>query len=339
MKRLFGALAALLVACAAHAAKGKPDWVSGPSAKYPREAYLVGVGLGDDRQTSEDRARGEISKIFSTLVSVQTDLTESETNLKQGKTDTSTFQQSISQNVQTVSKKVLEGVEVVENWQDEAVRQHYALAVLSRSKAAAAVTEKILDFNGQAEAWKKQMDEAQEKLPKVKAAMKLLALLNARKGLVDDLRVLRPGDKAPEPGFAEAEVRPAAAKAVAELDVVVDMSGGRSDQVETGIVKGLSALGFQAKPGSAQDASDIFVEGKVDTQEQEGDDKRWKWARSTVTLALKDGKTGKVFLQFDASDRQASRNYREALRRSHVELAKKVASQVHEAVTAHFENQ
>lgn len=217
-----GVFAALALAVPVRA-KGKPDWVSGQSGKYPREAYLIGVGIADTRGACEDRARAEIAKIFSTLVRAETALSESETNRKEGKTDESRFQQSISQNVQTVSKKVLEGVEVVENWQDEATREHYALAVLDRAKAAAAVTEKIEDFNGQAESWKKQMDASQEKLPKVKAAMKLMALLNARRGLVDDLRVLRPGDKAPEPSFSEAEVRPQAAQALASLDVAVDI--------------------------------------------------------------------------------------------------------------------
>lgn len=223
MNRVLRALPALLLAVAANAAKGKPDWVSGQSAKYSRDAYLVGVGIGDTRGTSEDRGRAEISKIFSTLVSAETNLSESETNAKQGKAEESRFQQSISQNVQTVSKKILEGVEVVENWQDEATREHFALAVLDRAKAAAAVTEKIEDFNGQADSWKKQMDASPEKLPKVKAAMKLMAILNARKGLVDDLRVLRPGEKAPEPSFSEAEARPQAAQALASLEVVVDI--------------------------------------------------------------------------------------------------------------------
>lgn len=213
----------LLGLSAAAWAKGKPDWVEGKSSKYPREAYLVGVGLADDRAGSEDRARGEISKIFTTVVSVNTSLNESETNVDQGGQKTGTFAQAISQSVQTASKKALEGVEVVENWQDEATRQHYALAVLERARAIAAVNDKISEFDRQAGEWKSQMDSASEKLPRIKAAMKLLALLRARAELNSELRVLDSSGKGTPSPYNEAEVKAQASKAVSELDVVVDI--------------------------------------------------------------------------------------------------------------------
>lgn len=337
MKRAL--LAAVLLGVAGPSwADKKPDWVDGPSGRYPRERYLVGVGIGDDRATSEDRARGEISKIFSTQVSVKTDLTESEANLKDGSGEKSSFSQSISQNVQTVSKKVLEGVELVENWRDPTAAQHYALAVLEKSKAIRVIEDKLDEIDKLAGEWKGSLESSTEKLPRVKAAMKLLAVLKARDGLNSDLRVLA-GGAGRALSFNEGEIRQQAGKALAELDVVVDMSGGRSDQVETGIVKGLGGFGIQSKAGGPADPSDIFVEGKVETKPMEGDGTPWKWARSNVTLSLKDGRTAKTFLQFDASDRQASKDYNEAVRRSHSALSLKIADQVRDAITAYFENQ
>lgn len=318
----------------------KPDWVDGASAQYPREGYLIGVGIADERSAAQDRARGEISKIFTTQVSVTTNLSESETNVDRGGQKENTFSQAVSQNVQTASKKALEGTEVVEHWQDQATRQHYALAVLERAKAIRAVRDRISDFDQQTRQWKEEMDKATEKLPRVKAAMKLLALFKAREDLNSELRVLdSTGQGLPSP-LNEAEVRPQAAKALAELDVIVDMSGGASDAVETGIVKGLNQFGMQAKPGQASNDADIVVEGKVETNPIEVQDgTQWKWARSTMTVSLKDGRSAKTFQRFDASDRQASANYKEAVRRSNVELAKKAAEQINEAITSYFENQ
>ncbi len=209
------------LALSAQAANSKPDWVDGNSAKYPREHYLLGVGQGDDRQSAEERSRGEISKIFSAQVSVNTNLTATETTIKQGASTQNDFQQSISNSVQTVSKKALEGVEIVEKWQDQATREHYALAVLDRSKALMAVNEKILEFDKQAQQWKSQLDSAGQKLARVKAALKLQAILNARQDLTAELRVLDPGGKAPSSPYDEPSVRAAAAKAISELEVVV----------------------------------------------------------------------------------------------------------------------
>lgn len=310
----------------------RPEWVDGPSMEYNREEYITGVGLADDRQTAEDRARGEIAKIFNTVVNVTTSQTESE-NTATGVENH--FRQSIEQNVQTAAKKALEGVEVVEKWQDQATRQHYALAVLERSKAAAAVRDRLQDVDKQSVDWKKRLDDSMGKLERVKAAMKLLALIKGREELEADLRVIN-GGKAEDGPLDEAAVKAQAAKAVSELDVAVDMSGEASQQIETAIVSGLTDFGLQAKKGGE---GDVAVEGLVKTEAQraaEGD--KWKWARATVTVSLKE-RAGKTFARFDLTSRQASADQSEANRRAHVDLAKKVSAGVKDAVTAYFENQ
>ncbi|OGR99317.1 MAG: hypothetical protein A2V88_03825 [Elusimicrobia bacterium RBG_16_66_12] len=217
----------LLLCVPAAKAGSRPDWVDGNSRQYPRDKYLVGVGMGDDRATASDRARSEISKIFTTNVNVTTNLNESESSSKQGSKTENSFSQAISQSLQTASRKVLEGVEVAENWKDGATMQQYALAVLDRSKALAAVKDKIDDFDKQAQQWKSQMDSASDKVGKVKAAMKLLALLKARTELNGEVRVLDPGGKTIPSPFDEAAVRAEAAKTVAELDVIVDIKEGK----------------------------------------------------------------------------------------------------------------
>lgn len=139
----------------------------------------------------------------------------------------------------------------------------------------------------------------------------------------------RGGARAPEP--EEATAAPSIAAPAAK---------GGSDQVETGIIQGLNKFGMQAKARTSEgQAADIIVEGKVETKPMQGDGSRWRWARSTATVSLKDGRTSKIFARFDASDRQASADYNEAVRRSHAVLAKKVAEQINEAITSYFENQ
>ncbi|MBI4374920.1 MAG: LPP20 family lipoprotein [Elusimicrobia bacterium] len=312
----------------------RPDWVDSASLEYPRESYLTGVGIADDRPTAQDRARGEISKIFLTQVSVDTALTESENNSSQGRS----FTQSVSQSVQTTSRKALEGVELVAHWQDAKTQQHYALAALDRRKAAAVLRDKIADFDRQATRWNGELDKSSEKLQKVRAALKLLALLKARADLNGDLRVVESEGKGLASPIDEPAARPKAAKALAALEIAVDLSGAKSEEVETGLISGLSSLGLQARsPGSGR--ADIIIEGKLETRPASSNDARWRWARSSVTLTLKEGASGKTFLRFDQSDRQASADYEEAARRTHKALGRKVAQRVGEAVTQYFENQ
>ncbi len=307
----------------------KPDWIDGSSMEYPNAQYIAGVGAADDRASAEDRARAEISKVFQANVTVNENLNASESNNQ--------FSQTISQEVKTVSTKALEGVQLVEHWQDGATRVYYALAVLDRAKAKAALTEKLAGLDKQAQQWKDQLDNSGEKLARAKAGMKLLTVLKARGGLNAEMRVIDAGGHGVDSPIDEAKVRPEAAKAVSALDVAVRLSGDNADEVETAVVKGLAALGLQSRTGASKDA-DIEVSGKIDTAEMKGDGSAWRWARSTTTVSLKDAHTGKVVTQFDASDREASADFAEAARRSRVELAKRVADQASAAVTDYFEN-
>ena len=226
MKKILPILIAL--ACAATAGAGshaKPEWVDGASMQFPHEHYLTGVGSADDRATAQERARGEIAKIFSSQMTVNSasQATESTTQAS-GSKDQNSFSQSVALSVENVSKKLLEGVEIHETWQDEASRVYYSLAILDKSKAVSAVTDKIADMDAQVKQYYAQMAQATDKMPRVKAAMKLLALFKARKDLEADLRVLD-GKGMPDP-VDEAAVKAAAAKALEEIEIVVDINQG-----------------------------------------------------------------------------------------------------------------
>ncbi len=226
MKKILPILIAL--ACAATAGAGshaKPEWVDGASMQFPHEHYLTGVGSADDRATAQERARGEIAKIFSSQMTVNSasQATESTTQAS-GSKDQNSFSQSVALSVENVSKKLLEGVEIHETWQDEASRVYYSLAILDKSKAVSAVTDKIADMDAQVKQYYAQMAQATDKMPRVKAAMKLLALFKARKDLEADLRVLD-GKGMPNP-VDEAAVKATAAKTLEEIEIVVDINQG-----------------------------------------------------------------------------------------------------------------
>lgn len=314
----------------------RPDWVEGESPKWPRAQNVLGVGGGDDEETAADRARGEISRVFSSAVSVDTTVDETETNLTQGGATSASFSQVVAQKVQTASKKMLEGAEVVERWKDAATGRYYALAVLNKGKAMAAVAEKTAALDADAREWKTRLDAAVDKFERAKAAAKLSALLKGRLDLENDRRVLGGGSLPSTVDVSAAKA--AAAKALEALDVVVIASGDHADELETGIVTGLAASGLMAKRGDAGDAGDLIVESRSEARTVEGGDARWKWSRGSATVTLKDGRAGKTFSRFEVSERQASADPGEARRRAASALAKKAAEKTAAAISAFFEN-
>ncbi|MDD5302594.1 MAG: LPP20 family lipoprotein [Elusimicrobia bacterium] len=315
----------------------RPVWVEGESPKWSRAQYVTGVGSADDEESAADRARGEISRVFSSNVSVDTTVDESETNVNSGGKTASSFSQQVAQSVRTASKKMLEGVEIVERWKDSAASRYYALATLSKSKAMAAVAEKTQALDADALQWKTKLDAAGDKFERAKAGAKLAALLKGRLDLENDRRVLGGG---PLPSTVDVSAaKAAAAKALEALDVVVIATGDHAEEVETGIVTGLVASGLMAKRGNPGDKGDLIVESQSAAQTIEGGDKSWKWSRGTATVTLKDGREDKAFSRFDVSDRQASADAGEARRRAAAGLAKKAAEKVSAAITDFFQNQ
>ena len=341
--------AVLLSACASAAKKPgpaaaaqtpRPAWVDGADAGYPRGRFLTGVSSADDLAAAKDRARGEISKVFSTQITLNTAVAAAEsTSEAQGKTSAFSSQ-NVTQNVRAVSQKNLEGVEIAATWRDGASGQYYALAVLERAKALAALDQKVLELDAQGRDTAAQLAAAAEKLQKAKHALKLLALLKTREALTADRRVLNPG-AAGEAGWDLNAARRGAAKALAALDVALIMSKEDSAPVAAAVIKALNGLGIEAKtaagPGGADIAADCAVEFSAvpDTDERS----RWRWHRGAAAVALKDARTSKVFLNFDAAAKEASATAPEARLKTENALGKKLGAEISRGIAGYLEKQ
>lgn len=335
-------LALALCACAGGGARKpaavsggpRPAWIEGESARWPRARFVLGMGSGDDENAAADRARGEIARVFSTNVTVDTSLDEAESSLTQdGRTKTS-FAQNVAQQVKTVAAKALEGADVVERWKDPASGRHYALAALPKAEALLAVTDKLHALDGEAAGWKTKLDAASDRFEKAKAAAKLSALLKAREGLEAEHRVL--GGGAAESALDAGAAKTAAASALAALNVVVGAEGEGARELTTGLVSGLNAAGLTAKPAAAGAAADLLVESEVAVAPATGGDPRWQWSRAVATVSLKEGREGKMFSRFEVAERQASADAGEARRRSLAGLSKKAAEKTEAAIRAFF---
>jgi hypothetical protein len=318
----------------------RPGWVDGAGTDYPRARFLAGIGAADDQASAMERARGEISRIFSTQVTMNTMVNASErTSSQEGKTSSS-YSQDVVQSVRSTSQKVLEGAEIVRTWRDKDTGQYYALAVLERSKALAAISGKLDELDGRARGLAAGLSSETEKLARIKNAMKLTALLKGREKLEADMRVLDPS-AATRTGFDVNEAGSAARKALAGLDVTVVMPAEDSSRVRAAVIKTLNALGIDAKTGIAAGGADISVECAVEFAALPDADprSRWKWSRGSASVSLKDVKTSKIFLNFEASAKEAASTGGEARARAEAALGQKIGAEISGGITGYLENQ
>lgn len=344
-------MSALLCACAGAPVKRgadlagvvpagpRPDWADGTSAEFPRGRFLTGVGIADDQASAMDRARGEIARVFSTQVTANSLATASEQTTENKGISSTSSSQDVMQTVRSTSQKVLEGVEIARSWRETATGRYYSLAVLDRAKALAAMGDKMEELDGQAKDLQARLAGAPGKLDKVKYALRLRSLLKARESLAADMRVLAPGGRQ-DAGFDAQAASDASAKALGQLDVAVIMPDGAAG-VRSAIISALNAIGLDGREAGGAEGADIAVDCSAQFAPQADQDPRsaWKWSRGTASVSLKDVKTGKIFLNFDASAREASASDAEARVRTEASLGKKIAAEIGRGIDNYFQAQ
>lgn len=340
-------LAALACACAGPrrkaapglpAAGPRPDWADGPSAEFPRARYLLGVGIADDQAAAMERARGEIARVFSARVTVNSLASASEsTSVTAGGAVTASSSQDVRQAVRSTSQKVLEGVEIVRGWREPGTGSYYSLAVLDRAKAFAAMQDRLADLDRQAVALKAALAAPADKLAGVKAALNLRSLLKARGALAADMRVLSPGQD-PDPGFDPAAAASAAAAALARLDVAVVVTGDGAAGVRPAVLAELASLGIDGREAASADGADIAVNCEVSFAPQADPDPAsgWKWCRGEAAVTMKDVKSSRVFLSAQAAAREASASAAAARSRAEASLGRAIAARIGSGLDDYF---
>jgi len=315
----------------------RPAWVDGESPRWPRSAFVLGVGSADDENTAVERARGEVARVFSATISVDTSVSETESTKGAGGKQARAFSQEVAETVRSATQKVLEGLEIVARWKDPSVGRTYALAALDKAQALLSVEEKLHELDQESARYQAQLAQASDRFERAKAAAKLLALAKPRAELDAERRVL--GDASPQGGPDAGAVRADAAKALAALDVVVAAGGEGADEVTTGVISGLNAAGMTAKSGAPSDKCDLMAQTQVAVQPADAGDPRWQRSRATASVSLQDGREGKTFARFDLSAREDSADAGEARRRALATLAKKTSDSVTQAIKDFFANQ
>jgi LPP20 lipoprotein len=181
-------LPGVLVACSqAIKPDARPDWVLGQDAKYPSSGYLQGHGQGDDLAIAKDRARADLAKNYSVKVSEQTKDVSSYSQSTSGVEKNSL---DVNRSLTTRTDEILRGVEIADTWQDSVTQEYYALAVLSRSKAATALRQQIADLDASTRSYLDQARASDDLFVKIANATRAVYAQTTRTGLQQELQVV-----------------------------------------------------------------------------------------------------------------------------------------------------
>ena len=204
MVRMIGLLTVLVLASCG--APKPPEWTLGKSVQYPEQAYLLGVGMGTTQAQAEDRARAEISKIFTVEIHSKEIASESEWLNKAGNVAGTEYRQAVASELTATSDKILSGVRIAELWKDEKTGAFHALAVLERMRTGTGLRADLNEADQVAVEEVRQAEAAPTKFRALGHYLSALQALDTRKALASDLLIVDPAGWVAEAPYSAAVV-------------------------------------------------------------------------------------------------------------------------------------
>lgn len=277
----------LLLAVLSAPVFAEPDWIAGQPKKYPLAGYLIGRGAGATAEEAQNRARGDLATVFEVRVEV---LTESSTTVSKagGKEQ---VEKRDGQQVTASTDKVISGINIAEVWRDPVSKDFHALAVLSRTQAAAGLREEIGNIDA---AVRREFDGAgaqSDVLLKLGGLSRAFDTAVSRDGFQASLKVVDPagvGIPAPLPQALIRQEIDQALKRVSIAPMVTEDAGAR--EFAGALKAGLAAAGFLARDGAR---AELKLLGKLNLTDL-GQQNNWHWVRGTVEVALVEAGSERV---------------------------------------------
>lgn len=246
----------------ARPARGEPpDWLSGPSARYPATTHLSAVGSGSNRSLAEENARAELARIFRSEIVSRTRTYEKYLQTSSGKK--TQVQEEINQeNLTTIStRKVIEGSEIAEVFRQKQPEMYYALAILHRAKTSRILEDRLEKLNAEIGSLLQEADTAGNKLDRLRNLHRSVPKFALRDAYDTELRIVSGTGQGHTSPFHFEEVQAKLDQILAaELSIAVRVTGHAADELRSGILQQLGNKNLRVQPDAAGQAYDLLLE-------------------------------------------------------------------------------
>jgi hypothetical protein len=278
--KLYKLLIITLGLVASTAALGdQPGWVAGDSVEYPNEQYLVGRGTGSTAEEAQNRARGDLATIFEVRIEVANENTTTVTQSDKKEQ----INKLATQQVSAKTDKVIDGINIAGLWRDPVTQDFHAFAVLSRTQAAASLTEELAKIDKEIQQQLQAAKDADDPLLKVGALQQALQASIKRDGFQAMLKVVDPSGQGVQTSISQASVQKQIDDALKHIHIASEAVESAGTKEFASILKGgLAAAGFLA---TNMNDADLVLEGKL-TLTDIGRHYGWSWMRATVEVTL-----------------------------------------------------
>ncbi len=112
---------------------------------YPDQRYLTAIGSSLSLSEAQERAQGNLAKVFSSRIEDDSVISQQHTNIAGQQTKS----EYLSRSVLVTAHLDIEGIEIAETFYDEQERLYYALAVLNLRQAESRWLDELREINNQ----------------------------------------------------------------------------------------------------------------------------------------------------------------------------------------------
>ena len=266
-----------------------PDWVTGNSAKYPDNRFLVGRGQADTLEDARNRARADLAKVFQVAVSAETsDVTQFASTTEgggQGKTES-----QVTRNIVTRTDQIVRGIQIAEAWQDPRSKTHHALATLPRLQAAMGLRQDVERLDAATRGHVTQARNNQDLLAQVASASRAHDTQRERDAVQRALQVVDVTGRGVDPEFNSGQLASDLAALLKRVRMKPQAASGSQDSLERMLSAALSAAGFVPEAGGS---APYVLLGSLQLDDL-GLIDGWYWTRGTLEVQLAEASSGKV---------------------------------------------
>lgn len=284
---------ALLGACAGTPSKpaDQPDWVQGRSKQYPSELYLTGRGQGSQSDVAKDRARADLAKTFEVNIQENQKDVQAFSSVKEGDKPQQTHSQlDVTRTINTSTDQIVRGIQIGDVWRDSVTGEQYALAILSRQQAAAALRQEIGRLD---ETTRVSIDTAansDDVLVKIGKANRALNAQIERLAFQRSLSVVDRSGEGVRPIWSIGSLQDDFEKLLNRIRVRPAVTNDDSGQIKDIIAGAIAAAGFTA---DASGSADFTLESSLNLADLGQNSDGWWVLQGALDIKLLD-KTGKT---------------------------------------------
>ncbi len=305
-------------------AKGaQPDWVMGTSSKYSPALYIIGRGQASSQNAAKDRARADIAKTLEVSVrEISRDVTSFERNAYG---DVSS-EMSVSRDLETQTKKVIQGIQIADIWHDKKTGEVHALAILSRSQATNALTSEVQRLDQATREYIRNANNSTDKMTKMGFVSKAISQQLIRDEAQRKLQVVDRTGQGVESPYNSGKLFADLDDIARSIKVKTQVEG--NDDVADILAGGVSAAGFS----EVSSGEDYVMIGKLDMDDL-GKKDGWLWMRGTFSVKLMDA-SGNVFGNKRWSVKTSAQDSASAKRRAADKVSTIVEKEMRAAILA-----